>query len=162
MTGCQSPLCLNLGVYLLQVPLPLFKSHLCFCLKSVSVYFLWPLFFYDFSIFLLACQCSLQINEDWPSDVLCTYLILCCLTFLLNLFILIGGSYFTILYWFCHASIWIRHGCTCVAHPEPRSHLPPHTIPLGHPSAPAPSILYHASNLNWWFVSYMILYMFDF
>ena len=29
-----------------------------------------------------------------------------------------------------------------VPHPEPPSHLPPHTIPLGHPSAPAPSILY--------------------
>ena len=26
---------------------------------------------------------------------------------------------------------------TC-SHPEPPSHLPPHTIPLGHPSAPAP------------------------
>ena len=26
---------------------------------------------------------------------------------------------------------------------------PPHTIPLGHPSAPAPSIQYHASNLDW-------------
>jgi len=40
------------------------------------------------------------------------------------------------------------------------SHLPPHTIPLGHPSAPAPSILYPASNLDWQFVSYMVLYMF--
>ena len=39
--------------------------------------------------------------------------------------------------------------------------LPPRTIPLGRPSAPAPSILYHASNLDWWFVSYMILYMFQ-
>ena len=39
--------------------------------------------------------------------------------------------------------------------------LPPHTIPLGHPSAPAPRILYHASNLDWWLVSYMILYMFQ-
>ena len=41
--------------------------------------------------------------------------------------------------------------------------LPPPspTIPLGHPSAPAPSILYPASNLDWWFVSYMILYMFQ-
>ena len=28
-------------------------------------------------------------------------------------------------------------------------------------SAPAPSILYHASNLDWRFVSYMILYMFQ-
>ena len=40
-------------------------------------------------------------------------------------------------------------------------HLPPHTIPLGHPSAPAPSTLYHASNLDWWFVSHMIIYMFQ-
>ena len=55
------------------------------------------------------------------------------------------ANYFTILYWFCHTSAWIRHRCTCVPHPEPLSHLPPHTIPLGHPSAPAPSILYPAS-----------------
>ena len=41
------------------------------------------------------------------------------------------------------------------------SHLPPHPIPLGHPSAPAPSILYHASNLDWWFISHMIIYMFQ-
>ena len=41
------------------------------------------------------------------------------------------------------------------------SHLPPHTISLGHPSAPAPSILYHASNLDWWFVSHMIIHMFQ-
>ena len=54
-----------------------------------------------------------------------------------------------------------QHGCTCVPHPEPHSHLPPHTIPLGHPNAPAPSILYHASNLDWRLVSYMILYMFQ-
>ena len=69
--------------------------------------------------------------------------------------------YFTILYWFCHTSTWIHHGCTRVPHPEPPSHLLPHTIPLGHPSAPAPSILYHASNLDWQFVSHMILYMFQ-
>ena len=50
---------------------------------------------------------------------------------------------------------------TCVPHPEPSSLLPPHTIPLGHPSAPTPSILYYASNLDCWFVSHMILYMFQ-
>ena len=50
--------------------------------------------------------------------------------------------YFTILYWFCHTSAWICHRCTWVPSPEPPSHLPPHTISLGHPSAPAPSILY--------------------
>ena len=68
---------------------------------------------------------------------------------------------FTILYWFCHTSTWICHRCTCVPHPEPPSHLPPHPIPLGHPSAPAPSTLYHASNLNWRFISHMIIYMFQ-
>ena len=44
---------------------------------------------------------------------------------------------------------------------NPPSHLPPHTIPLGHPGARAPSILYPASNLDWQFMSYMILYMFQ-
>ena len=50
---------------------------------------------------------------------------------------------------------------TCVPHPEPSSLLPPHNIPLGHPSAPAPSIQYRASNLDWQLVSYMILYIFQ-
>ena len=71
------------------------------------------------------------------------------------------ANYFTTLYWFCHTSTWIHHGCTRVPHLEPPSHLPPRTIPLGHPSAPAPSIQYHALNLDWRFVSYMILYMFQ-
>ena len=66
-------------------------------------------------------------------------------------------SYFAILYWFCHTSTWIHHGCTCVPNPEHPSHFLPHTISLGHPSPPALSILYPASNLDWWFISYMIL-----
>ena len=49
---------------------------------------------------------------------------------------------FTILYWFCHILKWIHHRHTRVPHPEPSSLLPPHTIPLGCPSAPAPSIQY--------------------
>ena len=69
--------------------------------------------------------------------------------------------YFTILYWFCHTSTSICHGCTHVPHPEPPSHLPLHTISLGHPSAAAPSILYHASNLDWRLISHMILSMFQ-
>ena len=40
---------------------------------------------------------------------------------------------------FCHTLTWISHGFTCVPHPEPPSHFPPHPIPLGHPIAPAPS-----------------------
>ena len=66
---------------------------------------------------------------------------------------------FTILYWFCHISTWIRHRYTRVPHPEPSSLLPPHTITLGHLSAPAPSIQYHASNLDWRLVSYMIIHI---
>ena len=40
---------------------------------------------------------------------------------------------------FCHTLTWISHGFMCVPHPEPPSHLPPHPISLGLPSAPAPS-----------------------
>ena len=39
--------------------------------------------------------------------------------------------YFTILYWFFHTSTCIRHGCTCVPHPEPPSLPPPSPY---HPS----------------------------
>ena len=62
---------------------------------------------------------------------------------------------------FCHTLTWISHGYTCVPHPEPRSHLPPHPIPLGHPSAPALRALSHASNLDRWSVSHMVIYMFQ-
>ena len=62
---------------------------------------------------------------------------------------------------FCHTFTWISHGCTCDPRPEPPSHLPPHPIPQGHPSAPALSTLSHASNLDWQSVSHMIMYMFQ-
>ena len=51
--------------------------------------------------------------------------------------------------------------CMCVPHPESPSHLSPHPIPQGHPSAPALSTLSHASNLDWWSVSHMVIYMFQ-
>ena len=69
--------------------------------------------------------------------------------------------YFTILYWFCHTLTWIHHGCIRAPNPELPSHLPPHIISLDHPHAPAPSILYPVSNIDWHFVSYMIVYMFQ-
>ena len=46
-------------------------------------------------------------------------------------------------------------------HPDPPSHLLPHPIPQGHPSAPALSTLSHALNLDWRSISYMIIYMFQ-
>ena len=69
--------------------------------------------------------------------------------------------YFTILCWFHHTLTWIHNGCTCDPTHEPPSYLPPHNIPLGHPHAPAPSMLYPASDRDWWFDSYMIVYMFQ-
>ena len=38
---------------------------------------------------------------------------------------------------FCHTLTRISHGFTCIPHPDPPSHLPLHSIPLGLPSAPA-------------------------
>ena len=46
--------------------------------------------------------------------------------FNLNVFILIEANYFTLLYWFCHTSTWILHGCTRVPNPEP----PPTSLPI--------------------------------
>ena len=115
---------------------------------------------------------SFNILHSSPTMVIPKVLPLCfrssCLLFLfffmwqLPSFYFILFFTFTILYWFCHVSKWIHHRYTCVPHPEPSSLLPPHTIPLGRPSAPAPSIQYRASNLDWRLVSYMILYMFQF
>ena len=79
-------------------------------------------------------------------------------------FIYLFFNFFCLLYnivLVCHTSTCIHHGCTRVSLPEPPSHLPPHSIPLGHPSAPALRILYPALNLDWWFVSYMILSCFN-
>ena len=62
---------------------------------------------------------------------------------------------------FCHISTWISHGCTCVTHLEPPSHLPSHPIPLGCPWTLALSVLFHASNLDWSSISHMVIYMFQ-
>ena len=96
-----------------------------------------------------ACVVYKSLNFYWPPrlSVLShrfTGIIWWVLFFFQILFYLF--FYFTILYWFCHTSTWIHHRCTHVPNPEPPSHLPPHTISLGHPSAPTPSILYPASN----------------
>ena len=60
-----------------------------------------------------------------------------------------------------HTFTRISHGCTCVPHPDPPSHLPPHPMPQGNPRAPALSTLPHASNLDWWSISHMIIYIFQ-
>ena len=40
---------------------------------------------------------------------------------------------------FCHTLKWKGLGFTCLPHPDPPSHLPPHPLPPGPPRAPGPS-----------------------
>ena len=71
-------------------------------------------------------------------------------------------TYFTILYWFVihqHESATGTHVFP-ILNPTPFSFLVP-SLWVSCPSAPAPSIQYHASNLDWQFISYVILYMFQ-
>ena len=50
-----------------------------------------------------------------------------------------------------------------ILNPPPTSLPIPFTNPesVSHPSALTPSILYHTSNLDWQFISHMIIYMFQ-
>ena len=116
----------------------------------------WPLIFLKLQVIIFFLFVLLLISNDlYFLESIENYLFY----FIFFNFILFLS--FTILYWFCQIFKWIHHGYTCAPHPEPSSLLPPHTIPLSRPSAPAPSIQYRASNLDWWLVSYMILYMFQ-
>ena len=118
-------------------------SHVIFCGHNLSS---------SFSL-------TLEISSTFHPTCIYQYFFLEGFLFIyfLNLILFLN---FTILYWFCHISKWIHHRYACVPHPEPSSLLPPHTIPLGRPSVPAPSIQYHALNLDWRFISYMTLYIF--
>ena len=89
------------------------------------------------------------------SCIIFSFLFIYLFIFILTLF------YFTIPCWFCHTLTWIHHGCTCDPKHEPPSHLPPRNIPPGPPRAPAPGMLYPALDIDWWFDSYMIVYMFQ-
>ena len=46
-------------------------------------------------------------------------------------------------------------------HPEPSSHLPPHTSPLVCTRAPALSALLHASNLHWSSILHLVIHVFQ-
>ena len=75
------------------------------------------------------------------------------------LFFLLLLLFFTLQY--CIGFAIHQHESATSVHVFPILNPPPSSLPLGHPSAPAPTILYPASNLDWRFISYMILYMFQ-
>ena len=59
-------------------------------------------------------------------------------------------------------SIHSHESATAVSpHPKTPSHLPPHPIPLGRPSAPALSALFNTLNVDWSSISHMVVYMFQ-
>ena len=89
----------------------------------------------------------------------------CLLLSSLAVFFFFFSLYFALQYCigFCHTLTWISHGCTWVPNPEP----PPTThpisslwiIPVHQPQASC--ILYPVSNIDWRFISYLIVYMFQ-
>ena len=109
----------------------------------------------SFNLTCFTCKIiSRSINV--AANGIISFFFVCLFCFLIFTFTLFC---FTILYWFCHTLTWIRHGCTWVPIPEPPSHLSPYIISLNHPRAPAPSILYPVSNIDWQFVSTCFLHV---
>ena len=117
------------------------------------------------SILLFLCQChALWMTIDLYYSLKLHKLIPLALFFILfKKFIYFNWRLITLQYCsgFCYTLSRMSHGFTCVPHPEPLWHLPPHPIPLCHPSAPALNTLSHSSNLDWWSVSPLIIYMFQ-
>ena len=62
---------------------------------------------------------------------------------------------------FCHTLTWLSHGFTCVPHPDPALPLPSPPHPSGSSQCTSPEHLSHASNLVWWSVSHLIIYLFQ-
>ena len=104
------------------------------------------------------CICQIKCPVHLTScDFEISYISFALFCFLINLF---NWRLITLQYWggFCHTLTWISHGCTCVPQSwTPPSHLLPHPIPQGYPSAPALSALSHASYLDWQSISHMVI-----
>ena len=78
-------------------------------------------------------------------------------------FIFISWRLITLQYYsgFCHTLTWINHGFTRVPHPGPPLPPPSPSHPSGSSQCTRPKHLSHASNLDWWSVSPLIIYMFQ-
>ena len=103
--------------------------------------------------------CDLSFSEHGFKN---TCLSLCFLFFVVVPFIFICWRLITLqcCSGFCHTLTWISHGFTYVLHPDP---LPPPSPshPSGCYQCTSPEHLSHASNLGWWSVSPLIVYLFQ-
>ena len=92
-------------------------------------------------------------------------LILCCLSFFFIFFSFIFISWMLITLQCCscfwHTLTWIIHGFTCVPHPDPPLPPPSPSYPSGSSQCTSSEHLSHASNLGWWSVSPLIVYLFQ-
>ena len=120
--------------------------------KLCSSMYLKKIFYSMFLLLLLLMLLVFCFCFFFNSSLLYCWIVFLCLDVSIFFF------FFTLQY--CIGFAIHQHASTTSVHMfailNPPSHLPPHTIPLGHPSAPAPSFLYPASNLDWQFISYMI------
>ena len=86
-----------------------------------------------------------KITQQWYPEVLnvCARWLYLVYSFFSFFFLYFNWRLITLQYCggFCHMLTWISHRCTCVPHPELPSHLPPHPMPQGHPSARALSTI---------------------
>ena len=86
--------------------------------------------FANFFVLQIILQCFLT---QWLYFILFYFIFFCWRIYsFIFPFIFISWRLITLRYCsgFCHTLTWISHGFTCVPHPDPRSHLPLHPIPL--------------------------------
>ena len=62
---------------------------------------------------------------------------------------------------FCHTLTRISHGFTCIPHTDTPLPPPSPSHPSGSSQCTSPEHLSHVSNLGWWSVSHLIVYLFQ-
>ena len=131
--------------------------HLMYQLSSFRFLFIFILFILFFSfIFIMAYFVAVMLGLFFFSVVFLTWFFIfmpCSFSLPLFCFFFCPMDFLKFIYifiyfitWrlitsqycsgFCHTLTRIRHGFTCIPHPDPPSHLPLHPIPLDLPSAP--------------------------
>ena len=85
------------------------------------------------------------------------------LFFFIFSFIFISWRLITLQYCsgFCHTLTWISHGFTCISPSQSPLSPPSPSHPSGSSQCTSPEHLSHASNLGWWSVSPLIVYLFQ-